>query len=113
MEFSHLENSTVYIKGTEEDKNDILTLINDFRDKYTPHTRSYSNAESEWIEQVKINISENYLTLFKDDLNIIFGVMGGMASLAYYTEGIGISKERFDALNEGIDRIHLEVFGEP
>ena len=113
MEFSHLKNDMVYIKGTEEDKDDILILIRDFNDKYSPHTVSYSNTESEWIERVKINYSKNYLTLLKDDLNIIFGVFGGMASLSYYTEGIGISKERFEILYESFDKIHLEVFGEP
>ena len=110
MKFSHLKNDIVYLKGTEEDKDDILTLINDFKDKYTIHTCSYADAEPETIEQVKINFSGDVLTLLKNDLNIIVGVMSAIVALGSYTERLGISKGRVVALSDYIYEIHSKAF---
>ena len=51
MEFSHLKNDMVYIKGTEEDKDDILILIRDFSDIFsTEFSHFYKRSEEHTSE---------------------------------------------------------------
>ncbi len=114
MEFSHIENDTVYVKGTEKDKSDILVLINNFKDSYNTYASSYASVEPETIEQVKIDNSGDTLALSKGDLSTIFCVLGAMRSLSYDTERLcGISEEKFLVLDKDIDDIHLITFGSP
>jgi len=111
MEFSHVENDTVYVKGTEQDKSNILTLISAAKNSFS--TLTYAAVEPETIDQVKIKNSDDTLTLSKGDLSAIFCVLSAMESRGYYTEKLGILEERFEALNNSIDDIHLQTFGTP
>lgn len=90
MELSHIENDTVYVHGADEDKGDILVLINTAENSF--NTLTYAAIKPESIKQVKIEKSSDHLVLSKGDLSVIFGILSTMESLGYYTEKLGISK---------------------
>lgn len=108
MEFSHLENDTVYLKGTDKDKNNLLTLIFAAKDSF--NTGTYASVEPETIEQLNINSSGDTLALSKEDLNATFAVLCAMRAIYFDTEKLNISEEKFVELKESIDNIHLIVF---
>jgi len=109
MEFSHIENDTVYLHGTDEDKCDILILINAAENSF--NTLTYAAIEPESIKQVKIENSDDNLVLSKGDLSVIFGILSAMESLGYHTEKLGVSKKKFVFLNKSIDEIYIAIFG--
>ncbi len=103
MEFSHLEQDTVYIKGTGEDKNNILTLINNFKDN--DEVLVYTGYSAARIAEVKISTSGDTFVISLLDLNVIFSVLAAMWSMDYDSDPIGISEEHFKALKDTIYEI--------
>jgi len=105
MEFSRIEDDTIYIKGTEQDKNDIILLMNSFKKEFEAQIHTYTNYEANEIQNVKIEVADDFLIITKNDFKIIFGCFTGMANVGYYGEHLGLSKQKFLKTGDCLDKI--------
>lgn len=95
MEFSHVEDGMVYMKGTKKNKDDIVKLMAGIYREYKEHTIIYTDFDQQEVENIKIDVVDDMLLIPENDLYIIFGVFRGLLSVSHYGESLGVPDQQF------------------